>query len=319
MHGTFREQDPPRPSTRVTAAGATTGGVAKHRQTSAVGLGKELRGDLDAITLKAMEKDRTRRYASASEFAADIERYLEGDAVLARPASVMYRTRKFVRRHKVGVAAAALVGVAVLAGLVVATAFYFRAEKARQEADSQRAEAQRQAYVATISAVDLDLRAGESTDARRRLHEVPKALRAFASPDTGTRPRARSSYLAVAPGATAVVASRTSFFDQNAKDHTLQVLDPASGRLLATFRGHTGGVLCAAFSPNGRHLASTGDDRVVRVWDLATGRLLAALTGGRSEPAGLAFSADGTRLFAALVSGQLCAWSVDATGARRRR
>jgi serine/threonine protein kinase len=78
MHRIIREQDPPKPSLRVTAPGPAADDVARLHQTTAPALGKQLRGDLDAIAMKAMEKDRTRRYASASEFAADITRYLNG-------------------------------------------------------------------------------------------------------------------------------------------------------------------------------------------------------------------------------------------------
>jgi len=179
MHRIIREQDPPKPSTRAGALGATTEDVARHHQTSAGALGKALRGDLDAITLKAMEKDRTRRYASASEFAADITRYLNGEAVVARPASVMYRTRKFVRRHKVGVAASALVIAALVVGLVMSTAFYLRSEASLREADRERKSAAEQSYLANITAADLLLRSQQSDEARKRLAATPVELRGW--------------------------------------------------------------------------------------------------------------------------------------------
>jgi serine/threonine protein kinase len=125
MHRIIREQDPPKPSLRVTALGATANDMARQRQTTQPALGKQLRGDLDAIAMKAMEKDRTRRYASASEFAADITRYLNGEAVVASPPSVVYRTRKFVRRHRLGMAAATFVITALVVGLTLSTAFCF--------------------------------------------------------------------------------------------------------------------------------------------------------------------------------------------------
>ncbi len=179
MHRIIREQDPPRPSTRVTALGATTEEVAKRRQTIAGALGKVLRGDLDAIAMKAMEKDRTRRYASASEFAADITRYLNGEAVVARPASVMYRTKKFVRRHRVGVAAAALVFAALVVGLAMSTAFFLRAEAAKRQAEHEHALAAEQSYLANLTAVDLLLRSNQPVEARKRLMAAPASLRGW--------------------------------------------------------------------------------------------------------------------------------------------
>jgi len=88
-------------------------------------------GDLDAIAMKAMEKDRTRRYASASEFAADITRYLNGEAS-SPAASVLYRARKFVRRTAWG-GGGGLVFVSLVVGLTVSMAFYLRSEAARRQ------------------------------------------------------------------------------------------------------------------------------------------------------------------------------------------
>jgi len=139
MHRIIREQDPPKPSLRVTAPGATAAEMARYRQTTQPALGKQLRGDLDAIAMKAMEKDRTRRYASASEFAADITRYLNGEAVVASPPSVVYRARKFVRRHRLSVAAAGIVFAALVTGLTLSTAFFIRAEAARGRAELEAA------------------------------------------------------------------------------------------------------------------------------------------------------------------------------------
>ncbi len=102
----LRETDPQRPSTKVSANRDTSTARAKARGTEARQLASLLRGDLDWITLKALEKDRDRRYGTPSELAADIERYLESRPVVARPASSAYRLRKYVRRNRVGVAVA---------------------------------------------------------------------------------------------------------------------------------------------------------------------------------------------------------------------
>jgi tetratricopeptide (TPR) repeat protein len=114
----IREEEPSKPSTRVSKLGETSTTLAKNRRTDPPALARELRGDLDWITMKALEKDRTRRYASVDEFAADIRRYLRHEPVGAGPPSAVYRTKKFVRRHRVGVAFAAVV-VLMLIGLAV--------------------------------------------------------------------------------------------------------------------------------------------------------------------------------------------------------
>jgi non-specific serine/threonine protein kinase/serine/threonine-protein kinase len=97
----LREVDAAKPSTKVrTEDAATLTAIAQRRQTDSSALAKQLRGDLDSITLKALEKDRARRYGSPSEFAADIQRYLNNDVVAAVPPSAAYRARKFARRHR---------------------------------------------------------------------------------------------------------------------------------------------------------------------------------------------------------------------------
>ena len=103
---TIREIEPRRPSTRITEVQGTSEATARSRGTEPGRLVSMLRGDLDWITLKALEKDRTRRYATVSEFAADVRRHLNHDPVLASPPSATYRIAKFVRRNRLTVGAA---------------------------------------------------------------------------------------------------------------------------------------------------------------------------------------------------------------------
>jgi serine/threonine protein kinase len=137
----IREQEPPKPSTRLTTPGFDTDHAIKSRQTDLSALAKQLKGELDWITMKAMAKDRTQRYASASELAADVMRYLKHEPVIAGPPSAMYRLRKYVRRHKAGVAAAAVVVLALLVGVTGATVGLIRARKAEQIAKAEAAKA----------------------------------------------------------------------------------------------------------------------------------------------------------------------------------
>ena len=106
MRRTVREQDTPRPSTRVRDLGPQTSTVAASRALPPAKLVAALKGELDWITLKATDKDRARRYDSAIAFANDIRRFLRHEAVEAGPPSALYKTQKFVRRHRFGVAAA---------------------------------------------------------------------------------------------------------------------------------------------------------------------------------------------------------------------
>ncbi|MFM9997036.1 MAG: protein kinase domain-containing protein [Phycisphaerales bacterium] len=142
------------PSGRVRLMGGEAAGIAERRGTDARALARRLRGDLDWITLKAMDPDRARRYSSCSELAADIRRHLDGQAVMAGPPSAGYRLRKFVSRHRAGVAGAAsalLVLVIGVAGTAWQAVRATRAETAaRNDRDAARLETRRAEAVRTF-------------------------------------------------------------------------------------------------------------------------------------------------------------------------
>jgi tetratricopeptide (TPR) repeat protein len=139
----IRETEPPKASTRLSTLKDTQAEIAAKRRTDPGSLVKILRGDLDWLTMKAMAKDRTRRYSTASELAADIERNLRHEPVSAGPPSAVYRIGKYVRRHKLGVAAAGVVVLAVLAGTAGTTVGLLRAVRAEKKAVEEAAAADR--------------------------------------------------------------------------------------------------------------------------------------------------------------------------------
>ncbi len=142
---TILEKEPARPSTRLSLMGKeelTT--TTQRRGAEASKLISLLRGDLDWIVMKCLEKDRARRYETANGLAADLRRHLNNEPVTARPPSAGYRLQKFVRRHKGPVVAASLVLLALVAGIAGTTFELIRARKARA-AEVQRAEGERQA------------------------------------------------------------------------------------------------------------------------------------------------------------------------------
>ena len=105
MRRLIRESDPPKPSTRISSLGVTAATVSEHRRTDHAKLVQLVRGDLDCIVMKALEKDRTRRFDTASSLAADVQRYLNDEPIEARPPSTTYRLTKFTRRHRMRIAA----------------------------------------------------------------------------------------------------------------------------------------------------------------------------------------------------------------------
>src|ERR1039457_2992171 len=130
----LHEEDPPSPSTRISGDSTSTT-AAQHRNTDPRQLESLLRGDLDWIALKALEKDRARRYGTPSELAADINRYLRNEPVVARPASTAYRTRKYIQRHKFGVAAATAMALLLIAFAVMQAIQLRRITRERDRAD----------------------------------------------------------------------------------------------------------------------------------------------------------------------------------------
>jgi serine/threonine protein kinase len=139
----IREEEPPKPSTKVRLMGDSSTASAEKRKEEPRSFARHLQGELDWITLKSLEKDRARRYGTASELAADIARYLRNEPVVAGPATAAYRMRKYAARHRFGLGAAAAAMV-LLAGFAVAQAVELRRVRLeRDRADRERDRANR--------------------------------------------------------------------------------------------------------------------------------------------------------------------------------
>lgn len=136
MQRRIRELDPPRPSVRVAGLGETSAQFASNRGASVTGLRRQLRGDLDWIVMKAIERDRNRRYSSAAELAADVGRYLKHEAVLAGPPSTVYRLKKYARRHRAALAVAGVVFASLSVALIQSNRQRIVAERARDESEA---------------------------------------------------------------------------------------------------------------------------------------------------------------------------------------
>ena len=144
----IRETDPPKASTRLSGLGDNQKSITQHRKTDMASLHRELKGDLDWITMKAMAKDRTHRYATASEMVFDIERYLRHEPVLAGPPSKIYRVKKYIKRHKIGVMATLLVALTLLIGIAGTTVGLVKAINAERIARAAEDKAKEEAETA---------------------------------------------------------------------------------------------------------------------------------------------------------------------------
>ncbi|MBI1849905.1 MAG: serine/threonine protein kinase [Planctomycetes bacterium] len=145
MMRVIREVEPHKPSTRISTLGDTATRTAEQRDVDVKKLRATLRGDLDWIVMKCLEKDRTRRYETANGLAADIQRHLNHEPVTASPPSAAYRLRKFVRRNRAQVIAGGVVAVALVLGVVGTTAGMIHALGEKQRADAEAAKATRAA------------------------------------------------------------------------------------------------------------------------------------------------------------------------------
>lgn len=136
----IREEDPPKPSTRINAS-ETLPLIAANRHSEPARLSKDLCGELDWIVMKALEKDRNHRYETANGLASDLKRYLSDEPVQACPPSATYRFRKLVRRNRLAFMAAAAVAAALFLGTAISTWLFLEEKAARQLADSETAKA----------------------------------------------------------------------------------------------------------------------------------------------------------------------------------
>lgn len=190
MRETIRERDPERPSTRLgTMLNADLANTAVHRRAEAPKLIHLIRGDLDWIVMKALEKDRTRRYETANGLAIDIQRHLENEPVLASPPSSLYRLQKLVRRNRTAFAALAGVVGALILGLGLSVYMFVRERKARERAVAaeqaqtrMRQEAEYRAQIGQkLTSAGLLLSRGQVDEASRQIDEIddPSAASLF--------------------------------------------------------------------------------------------------------------------------------------------
>ena len=223
----IREEEPPRPSTRLSESKESLPSVAAQRRTEPARLTKQVRGELDWIVMKAIEKDRTRRYETANGFARDIERYLAGDPVEAGPPSASYRLRKYARKHR-----GALVTAAAFATLLATAAAVSAWQAVRATVAERRAvaEAKRAKAAESQTAHERDRAvAAESQTA----HERDRAVAAESTArDEAAKARAVNAFL------TQDILTQARPANNAVEDNVtlLEVLDRAADRVGDRFR-----------------------------------------------------------------------------------
>ncbi len=300
MRRRIREVEPPRPSTRLsTLQGDALTAAATAHGTNAPKLLSLIRGDLDWIVMKCLEKDRTRRYETANGLAADLKRHLNHEPVVARPPSTAYRMQKAWRRNKLAFTAATAVAVALVCGILISAWQAVRATRAERE----------QTHLRTVAET---ARAGEA--AQRQQAEAAQA--------NETRLRKLAELEAYAADMKAAQAA----LQQNNRGQAVDLLNhhrPRPGEddlrgiewryLWRLARGddsyvwqHPSMVVGARFSPDGRLVVTTCYDGFLRVWDVASRKLLTQIDRGVRDDnyiGSFRFSPDGRTLASAHQDG----------------
>ena len=342
MRRTIREQEPPRPSTRLsTMVVADLTALAQRHGAEPPRLIHLIRGDLDWITMKALEKDRTRRYETANGLAQDLERHLKNETIIARPPSPAYRFQKLVQRNKLAFAAAAVVSGVLVLGVLVSTWQAVRAThakqealaaqaneaKLRQQAEAEELAARQRAYASDMNVAKQALnennlgRTQELLD-RQRPQPGQKDLRGW---------EWRYLWQQCRSDALFTLCQESSEIESLAvsQDGQWLAIGQARGGISVwdlrtrqqVFQLAKGSVVYAVFSPTEPLLAFTssalsasGEARVtLRLWNAATRQMIGEFP-LNSECMGLAFSKDGRTLVTSTSSfgteGRITLWRI---------
>jgi eukaryotic-like serine/threonine-protein kinase len=369
-------------------------------------LDPELRGDVETIVAKALEKDPARRYPSAADLAADLRRWLADEPIRARPPSALYHLGKFARRNKALVGGVVSTGMALFLGLVGTILFAVGearqrglAERNARAALGEKREAMFQAYRARVAAAAAAISGHDVQNAARQLDAAPEDLRDWEWRHLHSRLDDSSSVIRLAQASSASllpapdrfrvgiltasslrlidleggesssfpfpawglaeasaiqtrVGLRVAAWSGSTTFHLLDergralcrvdlpwsrvsnlvivsldgsrlaaynhldgwsgvgVFDARSGKLTASCKGHPGDLWAMALSPDGKLVATCGDDTTARIWNADTGALVATCLGHKSKVVAVSFSPDGSRLVSTSADATVRQWAV---------
>jgi WD40 repeat protein/serine/threonine protein kinase len=299
----IQEQEPPRPSTRLSESQETLALISAQRQTEPARLAKLVRGELDWIVMKALEKERGRRYDTASGLARDIEHHLREEPVEAGRPGAVYRLRKLLRRNRGAVSAAVLVLLALVGGTVAAIWGLVHAQRALAAEAEQRRQAEhaRDEEGKALTAAEAErVAAARARDAAERalyFNRINLAYQYW----LGNHLDQSSRILNLCPSA--------------ARGWEWRYLNQLHHADLLTLAGNGQFTTNLQFSKDGKRLAAfaRSGDAGVRVWDLQTNKPLAEISLSRNQRAFTcsALSADGKTIALGDTTGAVTLWQAD--------
>ena len=302
----IRETDPPRPSTRLQGLGLRLNEIAQRRHAEPSLLARLVRGDLDWIAMKALDKDRTRRYETANALATDLQRHLDNEPVIACPPNRLYEFQKSVRRHKLGFTAAGAVMVVLTAGVLVSSWEAIRARRAGQRADQAARVADNQrkrAETGEQKARESEIAAREAAEAARRnlyAADMNLAYEAWQENCLGRALELLNRHRPEPP-------------EPDLRGWEWRHLwGLCHSEALYTLGRHSNvgvGVFGVAISPDDKLLATVGGDGEAKIWDIE-GRRLIETPAANDAGYSVAFSPDGKTLAFATTRHGVKLWDV---------
>jgi WD40 repeat protein/serine/threonine protein kinase len=270
--------------------------AATARGSNAKKLSKDLAGDLDVITIKALKKSPKERYQTASALDEDIGRYLNAEVVLAQPDSLAYRANKFARRHWVAITVVSILLLTLAAGLA-ATSYEARVASAQRDVALQaQLRSLTQTSVARLKDGDVPGALGIALEVLQRGGlrgpQVPEALSVF------QEARAADAQMLAFTGHTdSVHSARFSADGQlvvtGSNDLTARIWDVATGQQIRVLRGHTGPIFDASFSADAHYVVTASADKTACIWDATSGEKITSLRGHTGTVWSAAISGDG--------------------------
>jgi hypothetical protein len=273
--------------------------AATVRSTSMRRLARTLRGDLNTIVLKALQKSPRDRYATVDALREDLRRWRSGEPVLAQPSSLLYRTRKFIRRNWVGVAVSTAFALTLLAGLTATTYEVRVAERQRDIAINAQLGSLTQAAAARLKDGDV---AGASGIAGILKHWGIARAASIGALTVFQEARAADLQILALDGRAPSMTSVVDFSPDGSQfltgdgDGSAKIRDVATGHLALTLRSKDVQLYGGVYSADGQRVVTISSDNIPRIWELATGRQTLALEGHTDQTWSAQFSADGRRV-----------------------